>query len=326
MSFGTVLGGTFRLLRRHPRTVLIPALLTSIATTGLAALAQWGATVELGERLQSAYYDDFTTTSSVLVMLGAVTGFLPLVFALAANALLGAPVGIAAARALVAERLTFRGVRRRMAGRIGRVVAWTAIVLVAGLVVLAIVGLPVLAIASLGGLGAMLASGLGMLLAIGLAVPLGLLATRLGFTPHVIAVDGEGLGAAIRRSWQLTRRRTWALFGQQLVVWVMIAIAAGVLLSPVTFLLSMLATLVLPNGGDVFAGETFAAVSLVVTTAVSCVTGAVGLALQSGTAALLHLDARMRLEGLDLRLARFVEERARGAHPEDPLPRIGAVA
>jgi hypothetical protein len=42
------------------------------------------------------------------------------------------------------------------------------------------------------------------------------------------------------------------------------------------------------------------------------------------SAALLYLDQRMRIEGLDLALARYVDERQRGIAVADPFPSGGA--
>ena len=62
----------------------------------------------------------------------------------------------------------------------------------------------------------------------------------------------------------------------------------------------------------------------VVVTAVAAVAGAFGLVVQTVTAALLYLDQRMRVEGLDLTLARYVDDRQRGATTADPFPGGGA--
>ena len=67
-----------------------------------------------------------------------------------------------------------------------------------------------------------------------------------------------------------------------------------------------------------------AAVLIIVTVIVS----AIGLIVQSSAIALIYIDLRMRKEGLDLELARFVEARQAGnASVTDPyLPRTTGVA
>jgi hypothetical protein len=42
------------------------------------------------------------------------------------------------------------------------------------------------------------------------------------------------------------------------------------------------------------------------------------MVVQSATTGLIYIDLRMRKEGLDLDLARFVEETSAGANPPDP--------
>jgi uncharacterized membrane protein YciS (DUF1049 family) len=65
----------------------------------------------------------------------------------------------------------------------------------------------------------------------------------------------------------------------------------------------------------------------VLSSAVVAVVTAVGLVLQSATASLLYLDLRMRKEGLDLELLRYVEARQTGAEVADPyLPQPHAAA
>jgi hypothetical protein len=66
-------------------------------------------------------------------------------------------------------------------------------------------------------------------------------------------------------------------------------------------------------------------VVLVISAALVTVTTAIGLVLQSATASLLYIDLRMRKEGLDLELSRFVEARQTGAEVADPyLPHVTA--
>jgi hypothetical protein len=79
-----------------------------------------------------------------------------------------------------------------------------------------------------------------------------------------------------------------------------------------------------PNGAEPAQYELYAAAKTVVLTVVTTITGAFGLVVQTVTAALLYLDQRMRLEGLDLTLARYVDERQRGIAVADPFPSGGA--
>jgi hypothetical protein len=220
--------------------------------------------------------------------------------------------------------VSFRGLRWRLTGRTGRLIGWTAIVLtvVAGLLALASLWPLALAVGSSAGLGfAFLAA---FLEGVGLLLAGGYLAARVGFTSHVIAIEGLGIAAAVARSWRLTRRAGWRLFGVQLLIWLVVGIAAGILTLPVSWALDLAIGLVFPTGATNEQIEIYLAARTVVLTAVTAVIGAFGLVMQSVSAALLYLDQRMRIEGLDLALARYVDERQRGVRNADPFPSGGA--
>jgi hypothetical protein len=324
IPLGVILGAPFRLQRRAPRTTLGPALVISLATTTLAAFTAWALTVGPQAALDASYYQDFVLAQNLLTVLGTVGGFVPLVLALAANALLAGAVVVAASRAILAERVSFRGLRWRLTGRTGRLVAWTAIVfvVVAGLLALASLWPIALAVGSSAGVGFAFAAA--FVEGLGLVLGGGYLAARVGFTSHVIAIEGLGVAAAVARSWRLTRRAGWRLFGVQLLTWVVVGIAAGILTLPVSWALDLAIGLIFPTGATNEQIEIYLAARTVVLTAVSAVIGAFGLVMQSVSAALLYLDQRMRVEGLDLALARYVDERQRGVRNADPFPSGGA--
>jgi hypothetical protein len=323
-SLGAILGAPFRLQRRTPRTTLGPALAISLVTTTLAAFVAWALTVGPLAALDAAYYQDFVLTQNLLTVLQQVGGFVPLVLAFAGNALLAGAVVVAASRAVLAERVSYRGLRWRLKGRTGRLVGWTAIVLVVMTILLAAAAVPpvLLALSSTVGLG--FAFVVAFLEGIGLVLVGGYLAARFGFTSHIIAIEGLGVAAAFGRSWQLTRRAGWRLLGVQLSIWIVVGIAAGVLTQPISWALDLVVGLVFPTGPTSAQLEIYEAVRAVVLTAVTAIVGAFGLVVQSVCAALLYLDQRMRVEGLDLELARYVDERQRGIRVADPFPGGGA--
>src|SRR5690606_12927143 len=83
---------------------------------------------------------------------------------------------------------------------------------------------------------------------IALVVSVGYLATRLGFTSAAITIDGLGVGAAMRRSWYLTRGAGWRLYLSQLLVWTMVGLATAVLVTPVGWAIDIAGGLIFPNG------------------------------------------------------------------------------
>jgi hypothetical protein len=320
IPFGVVLGTPFRLQRRTPRTILAPALVVSLVTTSLALLVQWALTIGPQAVLDASYYQDFVLASNLLAVAGAVGGWVPLVLAFPATALLAGLVVIPAARALLAERVSFRGVRWRLRGRLGALILWTVLVLVlaAGMLAAA-AALPfVVAVSSPAGLG--FAFLVAFLEFVGLAVGIGYVVTRLGFTSAAITIEGLGIGRAIRRSWALTHRAGWRLYLSQALVWAVIGLASFLLVLPVGWALDIGVGLVFPNGPTATEAEWYGAGRTVVLSAVSAMTGAFGLVVQTVCGAMLYLDQRMRIEGLDLQLARYVDERQRGFRAADPFP------
>lgn len=324
IPFGVILGAPFRLQRRTPRTTLGPALVISLVTTTLAAFLAWALTVGPQAALDASYYQDFLLAQNLLGVLQQVGSFVPLVFAFAGNALLAGAVVVAASRAVLAERVSFRGLRWRLTGRVGSLAAWTVIVFLVTAGVLALASLLPVVLAVSSSAGGAFAFLVAFLEAIPIVLLGGYLAARVGFTSHVIALEGLGVAAAVTRSWRLTRRSGWRLFGEHLLVWVVVGIAAGILNLPISWALDLGVGLVFPTGPTSGQLEVYLAARTVVLTAVSAVVGAFGLVMQAGCAALLYLDQRMRVEGLDLALARYVDERQRGIAVPDPFPGRGA--
>jgi hypothetical protein len=324
IQLGVVLSAPFRLQRRTPRTTLAPALVLSLVTTSLALLAQWALTVGPQAALDASYYTDFVLAQNLVNVVGVVGWWVPLGLTFPATGLLAGLVVVPTARALLAERVSFRGVRWRLRGRLGALILWTVVVLLAATGVLAAAAaLPILlTVGSPAGVGFALL--VGFLELIGLAVGVGYLAARLGFTSAAIAIDGYGVGRAIRRSWTLTRGAGWRLYVSQFLVWTMVGLATALLVAPVGWALDIAVGLIFPNGPTAVEAEWYGAGRTVVLSAVSAMAGAFGLVVQTVCGALFYLDTRMRVEGLDLTLARYVDERQRGISVADPFPAGGA--
>jgi hypothetical protein len=324
IAFGAILGAPFRLQRRAPRTTLGPALVVSLATTALAALLQWLLVIGPQAALDASYYQDYAIASNVLGVAGAIAWWIPLGLAFAATALLAGPVAISAARSLLAERVSFRGVRWRLTGRLGHLVGWASLVLLLAAVVLVLASALPLLVATTSMTGGFFAFLVGFGEVILIVLLGGYLAARLGFTAHVIAIEGLGIGGALRRSWRLTRRSGFRLLGATLLIWIIVGLGTWVFTLPVGWALDLGVNLIFPNGADSAQAELYGAVRTIIVTAVAAIAGAFGLVVQTVTAALLYLDQRMRVEGLDLALARYVDDRQRGATVADPFPGGGA--
>ena len=102
------------------------------------------------------------------------------------------------------------------------------------------------------------------------------------------AAAAERLGpiAAMRRSWRLCRRRFWFVFG--------VAGLSGLVASTVEWILALLPT--------ILADELGGTVGWVVLAVGQSFASLVAIPVVAATTALLYLDLRLRLEGLDLEL------------------------
>ncbi len=144
------------------------------------------------------------------------------------------------------------------------------------------------------------------------------LSTKLAFVPAAILVERRSIRDAVARSWRLTRGFFWRILGITMLVAVILGIVSQVVTAPISFLGGFAQVLVNPNG-DAEASVGFVIVLMIVSLALSTVVTAITLVAQSAVPALLYLDVRMRSEGLDLELQRWVEDRAAGQPvPENP--------
>ncbi|QEO08585.1 glycerophosphoryl diester phosphodiesterase membrane domain-containing protein [Protaetiibacter larvae] len=313
LTLGQLLGGAFRALRHNPAVILPPAILLSL----ISALALVG----FQQGIASPLLDSWGSGT------GADVGYFW--FAVAGIGLLGSLVGqslgiavglvqqavsaLDVSHAVIGRRLTPGGARRRSAGLAPRVLGWAGIALVVLLVVGGL-GLALLAVAGVGGpLAAFTAA---LVVYPGGGVLLAWLGTKLAVVPSVLVVERARLGTALRRSWRLTRGQFWRTFGIRLLCGVMIGIATAIVSIPVALLAQWATSILAGNGdtGDILAMQRLAELAGAVVGSV--ITG-VGLVVTTATDALLYLDLRMRREGLDLELSRFLEQR-RGGTRFDP--------
>jgi hypothetical protein len=209
-------------------------------------------------------------------------------------------------RGAVGERLNARGVTARTKGREHILVGWATLVI--GVIALVPIGIAIFreAIPSTDtpGIIANLVGG-GLLVPV-LACLAGWLGTKFAFVPAALIVERLRLRPAIRRSWALTRGAEyfWRILGTRLLVWISFVVASAVVVGAVGLLLGLGGTLIFVNGDG---QDTVDFVTMIVIALVSAATAAVGAVVTGATSALLYVDTRMRREGLDLELARYVE-------------------
>ncbi|MCU1405313.1 MAG: hypothetical protein JWQ43_1616, partial [Glaciihabitans sp.] len=191
-----------------------------------------------------------------------------------------------------------------------------------GGIVVTLIVLLALSNSTAGFVGAVLLGLLTVAIAIALAIWLG---TKLSLVPSVLFLEHATLRTAIRRSWFLTSGNTyfWRTFGIEILVAAIVSVASYVVLVPVTVLLTIFSTLSNPNGSVEVVDNTFY-VTLAVTTILTALISSITSIISTAATALIYIDLRMRREGLDLTLSRFVEARQVGdtsvADPYLPIP------
>ncbi len=333
LSFGEILGSTFKLLRANAKVsigsgLIIYALTTLLMLAGPLILAFW-----LSGRLASANDADGHTIA-LGIPFWAVLSMVPsLIIGLIGSALLQVIVAQVVAAAAVNRPLTFSQAWRRATKRMWAMVGYT---LLTGLVQFCV-------IAVTGGLGALLifwivsstsptdpnpalvALVVVFMLVLMLAMFAGLMffQIKLLFGPSAITLENLGPGAALKRSWQLSKKYFWRTLGTVLLLGFIISMVSQV----VGFFSSIFLPLLLPvfaPFGDTASGQepvltgvviVVAFISMVMTALVSTLT----LVLTSGNAVILYTDLRMRKEGLNIHLQRTAEQVA-ADEPVDPEP------
>jgi hypothetical protein len=216
-----------------------------------------------------------------------------LVLATLFGTILAGLLTFAVSRAVIGQRTTvadaWSGTKARIAPLIG-------VTLVTNLVVFG-----TFALLTAGVIAGAFAVGGGVGIAIGLFGVLGaaLLAIwlwiKLVLTAPILVLEGQGVFASIKRSWALSARTWWRLFGIQLLTALIVGTATMIIQLPFTII-----------GAALFPDSAMGALVFI------AIAGAISTTLaapfNAGVTALLYIDVRIRREGLDLALARAAAE------------------
>jgi hypothetical protein len=314
LSFGTLLGASFQLIRRNPRPTFGISLLLNGLIYVLFIVVVGGVAALVIGRAISATSDDADEIAAGAVGALALSAFIPVALSLLVTAVLQGIISLEVSRATIGEKLTVRGLWRLARGRIGALVGWSALVGLAVFVALVVVVVVVSLIIAFGGdAGLVIGIILAVLAALAAVVLYAWLATKLSLVPSALVLERLPLRRAVARSWTLTSGYSyfWKALGAQLLVSVIVQVAAQVVSVPISILISVGGTLINPNG-DQTAFLVVLGAGYVLAGIVSLVFGALAAVAQSAVAALVYIDYRMRKEGLDLDLTRFVEARQVG--------------
>lgn len=331
LDLGTLLGASFRVLRRNPRPTFGVALLVQAVVTVVTLLVVGVPTLASLLRIDTAAPEDQDAILAGSIAFALFSGALALLLGFVANAWLQGILVIEVARATLGEKLTLRGLWAHAKGRVLALIGWSLIiglVLAAAITILAVI-IGVL-VATLGPLGIGLGVIVGLFGGLGLFVVGVWISTKLSLVPSALMVERLGIRAAAARSWSLTRGFFWRVFGIQLLVGAILWVAMNVISAPFSIVGGILGALIDPTGTGSQTVMIVILVVYIVQLMVTLVLSAIAAVISTAASALIYLDLRMRTEGLDLRLAAYVEARQDGtavvADPYLPDAPHGAAA
>ncbi len=323
LSFGQLLGASFGVIRWNAKATIVPALLIGLLQSGLLLGGAAAFAFSAIDRVQRAANE----TDRAQILAGVVGGgiaisLVAVVITVFTSALLQGMLVTVVARAALGERI---GIRQALRAALKRVLPLIAVALLLGvlqIVALGVLALLVFAIAQAGDTGVVLAVLTGVVGGLLLVVAYAFFAVKLTTVPSTIVLEGLGVFASIRRSWVLVRGAFWRTFGLLALVIVMVSAASQLVTLPFSVLGGAIGGLLFPNAGSDSADLQASVVPLLISTVpgsiVAVLVAGIGQVAQVAAVVLVYLDRRMRREGLDLELQRFVEEG--GA---DPFERVG---
>lgn len=308
-TFFETLDGGFRLLRFAPGATfgfaMIVYTLVTLAAALVVTLLIVGNLGYVGRVLSNP--EAGVGLNLVLQTVTATASLLALSLVL----LLSAFVAVAAEAATSSERMRLSEVWRRLRGRRLRLVGLCAAGFVAHLVMLGIAVAPGVLLVLFAPVAGVLVATLGV---VAWMVATVWLFTKCSLAGAAIAVEGLGLVASVRRSWDLTRGAFWKSTGQFVVSYFLSSQIINLILSPILIILFFLFVLVFVlltlDGGSGALSFLGFGLSIGMGALIATVTiGATALmfAYLSGVVAMVYLDRRMRREGYDLVLLRRAE-------------------
>lgn len=325
LSFGTLLGAPFQVLRRNPKATFGSALLIqAVSVVVITLLAGVGVGIGVA-RLATASSTDRDQILAGIVVVAVLSGVVVLLVSFLSSALLQAVLVTEVSREIVGEKRTFGYLWRAAWKRVWPLLGFLVLVFVAVLIVLGIAaGLVVAVAASVGVIPSVFA---GFLLLCGIAVLAVWIGTKLALVPAIIVLERVGIRASVARSWRLTNGSFWKTLGVLFLLNAIISLASNVVTLPIS-LVGQLSLATLDPNSTSSSVPTATIILLVVvnvlTLLVSVVFGALSSVILAAAIVLIYVDLRMRREGLDVELIRFVEAGgAEGnvADPFEPQPR-----
>ena len=283
LNLGDIFGGTMGTIRGNPgATIGLSALMALIVAVPSVLL-----TIALSNA-DLTVTDDAGTSVNFGGQIGLVVGS---VFSAIAGVLLAGMLTVVVAEAVLGRRISIGQTWQKVRGRLLPLIGLLVLVVLAVCAVAAVVvGVVVVFAVATGSAGAVIA---GIVLGIGAIVGAVWLAVKVSLSAPAVVLERIGPIRAFGRSWRLTGRQWWRIFG--------ITLLAQLIVYAISQLVSFPAALLAIGGvgsGDSDLGTTGAGVIQLVSVVVSALT----TPFTAGVTALLYLDQRIRKEALDVTL------------------------
>lgn len=318
LGFGTLLGAPFLALKRNPKATFGSALLVQAVSVVISLLVIGVITFFFVSRITAARPEDQDAVAAGGIAGIIIGALIPFLITLIGTVFLQGVIVTEVARATLGEKLTLKAVWKATWPRLGHLLLWVLVATLAVLVVLAAITAIVWLLVVLG--GGFVAAGviIAILAGIALLVAGVWVSIKLSIVPSIIVLERATMVAAIRRSWRLTDGYFWRTLGVQYLIAFIVGTVSQVVVTPISFLYVMAVSTIDPTGtsAESWIGPIILyAIMIVLSLLVASITSVVS----SAAIALIYVDLRMRKEGLDLELIRFVEARQTGETTvEDP--------
>lgn len=328
LALGDILNGAFSYVRHNPKTTMGLALIVMAIASIVSSVGLGGYMADYGAFMRQAFedplaVDDDTMPFSAWSLIATYGGTL-LTYAgqIVLTGLLTSVVGLA----VLGRKLTMGQAWAAVRDRLGAIAGLALLVLLINIGVTAaavgLVAVPVLVafLMAAGGSpeGLVLVVGFfGVLAGVAAALSLWLwINIRLAFAVPPVVLERISPGAALARSWRLTRGSWWRCFLILLLTWFIVGLVSNILTVP----FSVLAAL----PGVFAAGAAWVPVLSTAAMYVGTVlASALTVPFLVGVTTLLYVDLRMRREGLDLKLHAAAQSGAEPG-PEIYLPEYRA--
>jgi hypothetical protein len=267
-----LLDGAITAIRRYPRSILVPSFVVALAL-GLLGFVTSLLTIGIYDGL--ADLDPETASGSDVVGLLGPTLLLTLVsalFQLVATVLLTGIVTVVMGEAVLGREISLEEAWQRV-----RPHAWALI----GLSLLTtLILIPLFLLCVLPGIWV----GVGLSLA-----------------SAALVLERSGVGAALSRSWQLVKGAWWRTFGAlalMVLIYFVISAAVSIPFSVPEFVAPSI------DPVNLTVDETRFIINTTISTVGSVIVSTITLPFVAAVIALIYIDRRMRVEGLDITLAR----------------------